>query len=496
MTGTTTTARSRDFQERAARVFGGGTLSIWTLPDDVPVTLSRGQGAHVWDVDGREFVDYLMGSGPMLLGHCHPGVMAAVQAQLARGSHFHLNNERAVEFAERVVAAVPCAEAIKFTSSGTEATFYALRLARAATGRQLVLKFEGALHGGHDYAVQSTAPRALSPYPRGVPDSDGIPAGASESVLIGEFNDLAGAQRLVARYGADLAAIIVEPLQRALRPEPGFLAGLRALAESCGALLIFDEIVTGFRLAWGGAQERYGVIPDLCTLGKAFAGGFPVGAVCGRRDVLDLTQASRRGQAAYAWFGGTFNGNPIGAAAGLAALDALAADGVYDRLHRIGNTLRAELNALGREVGLPVQAIGDGPVSQVFFGTGHCEATATPSPPTRRGACSSATSCCAGVSWSILARSCTSRWPIAMPTWTGSCRPPVARSRRCGSRASATTTRSGPRPGPTSTLRLCPLRATSKAVLMSASSKRRPMSGSMSRWASHCAAAWKRSRPP
>ena len=127
MTGTTTTARSRDFQERAARVFGGGTLSIWTLPDDVPITLSRGQGAHVWDVDGREFVDYLMGSGPMLLGHCHPGVMAAVQAQLARGSHFHLNNEPAVVFAERVVAAVPCAEAIKFTSSGTEATFYALR---------------------------------------------------------------------------------------------------------------------------------------------------------------------------------------------------------------------------------------------------------------------------------------------------------------------------------------------------------------------------------
>ena len=370
MTSTTTTARNRAFQERAAKVFGGGTLSIWKLPDDVPVTLSRGQGAHVWDVDGREFVDYLMGSGPMLLGHCHPGVMAAVQAQLARGSHFHLNNEPAVVFAERVVAAVPCAEAIKFTSSGTEATFYALRLARAATGRGLVLKFEGALHGGHDYAVQSTAPRALSPYPRGVPDSDGIPAGASESVLIGEFNDLGGAQRLVERYGAHLAAIIVEPLQRALRPEPGFLAGLRALAESCGALLIFDEIVTGFRLAWGGAQERYEVIPDLCTLGKAFAGGFPVAAICGRRDVLDLTHASRRGQAAYAWVGGTFNGNPIGAAAGLAALDALAADGVYDRLHQIGNTLRAELNALGREVGLPVQAIGDGPVSQVFFGTG------------------------------------------------------------------------------------------------------------------------------
>ncbi|MAG35128.1 MAG: aspartate aminotransferase family protein [Dehalococcoidia bacterium] len=370
MTSTTTASRSRAYQERAAKVFGGGTLSIWTLPDDVPVILTRGQGAQVWDVDGREFVDYHMGSGPMLLGHCHPGIVAAVQEQLARGSQFHMISEQAVEFAERVVDAVPCAEAIKFTSSGTEATFYALRLARVATGRRLVLKFEGALHGSHDYAVQSTAPPTLSPYPRGIPDSDGIPTGASESVLIAEFNDLAGARDIVERHGKDLAAIIVEPLQRALVPQPGFLAGLRTLADTCGALLVFDEIVTGFRLAWGGAQERYDVTPDLCTLGKAFAGGFPVAAICGRRDVLDLTHASRRGQAPYAWVGGTFNGNPIGATAGLAALEALAADGVYDRLHQLGNTLRAGLNALGEETGLPMQAIGDGPVSQVFFGTG------------------------------------------------------------------------------------------------------------------------------
>ena len=298
------------------------------------------------------------------------------------------------------------------------------------------------------------------------------------------------------RYGADLAAIIVEPLQRALRPEPGFLAGLRALAESCGALLIFDEIVTGFRLAWGGAQERYGVIPDLCTLGKAFAGGFPVGAVCGRRDVLDLTQASRRGQAAYAWFGGTFNGNPIGAAAGLAALDALAVDGVYDRLHRIGNTLRAELNALGREVGLPVQAIGDGPVSQVFFGTGplHSYRDTLATDQTRRMQFGNEL-----LRRGILVNPGEKLYLSLAHSDADLDRflslPPVAPSARCGSRASLYCS-PWPRPGPTSTLRLWPLRATSKAVLMSASSKRRPMSGSMSRWASHCAAAWKRSRPP
>ncbi len=364
-------SRSHAYQERAARLFGGGALSVWDLPDDVSVVLARGQGAHVWDVDGREYVDYHMGSGPMLLGHCHPEIIAAVQEQLTLGSQFHLMNAQIVDFAEQVVDAVPCAETIKFVSSGTDATFYALRLARTFTGRPLTLKFEGGLHGGHDYAAQSTMPATLSPYPRGVPDSAGIPAGATESVLIAEFNDLAGVRDLVGRYGDDLAAIIVEPMQRALVPQPGFLDGLAEIARDCGALLIFDEIVTGFRLAWGGAQERYGPTPDMCTLGKAFAGGFPVAAICGRQDILDVTRPARRGQAPYAWIGGTFNGNPVGAVAGAAALAALAADGVYERLHHIGQTLRDGLNALGREAGLPVQAIGDGPVAQAFFGEGH-----------------------------------------------------------------------------------------------------------------------------
>jgi glutamate-1-semialdehyde 2,1-aminomutase len=190
-----------------------------------------------------------------------------------------------------------------------------------------------------------------------------------ETVRIATFNDLESVRAVVEQDGDDLAAIIVEPMQRALTPEPGFLAGVKELAHRCGALLIFDEIVTGFRLAWGGAQERYGVIPDLCTLGKAFAGGFPVAAIAGRRELFEVTRPERRGKGTFAWLSGTFNGNPVGAAAGLACLEALSQPGVFPRLQAIGDRLRAELPALGRKSGLDVQAIGDGPVVQVFFGT-------------------------------------------------------------------------------------------------------------------------------
>jgi glutamate-1-semialdehyde 2,1-aminomutase len=262
-------------------VFGGGTLHSWAIPDDATVVIARGQGGRVWDADGNEYVDCHLGSGPLLLGHGHPGVTAAVHEQLGRGVSFHFFNPQVIDFAERVTAAVPCADVVRFVSTGSEATFYALRLARTFTGRPLVMKFEGGLHGGHDYAAQSTSPARAGSLPNPVPDSDGIPRGATDSVKLAAFNDLDSVRRVVEVYGDELAAIIVEPMQRALVPEPGFLEGLRRLARGCGALLIFDEIVTGFRLAWGGAQERYGVVPDLCTLGKAFAGGFPVAAIAG-----------------------------------------------------------------------------------------------------------------------------------------------------------------------------------------------------------------------
>ena len=359
---------TRDLVGRAREVFGGGTLHSWAIPEDATVVIARGQGGHVWDADGREYVDCHLGSGPLLLGHGHPGVTAAVKAQLDRGVSFHFFNPQVIDYAERVVAAVPCAEVVRFVSTGSEATFYAMRLARVFTGRGKILKLEGALHGGQDYAAQSTAPHHPPPFPTPVPDSDGIPAGATASVAIAAFNDLDSVRAAVEGCGDDLAAVIVEPMQRALVPEPGFLAGVRDLAHRQGALLIFDEIVTGFRLAWGGAQERYGVLPDLCTLGKAFAGGFPVAAIAGRREIFEVTRPERRGKAPFAWLSGTFNGNPVGAAAGLACLEALGAPGVYDRLQAIGDRLRREIPAQGARAGLDVQAIGDGPVVQVFFG--------------------------------------------------------------------------------------------------------------------------------
>ncbi|MCL4534554.1 MAG: aminotransferase class III-fold pyridoxal phosphate-dependent enzyme [Bacteroidetes bacterium] len=364
------TTKNSDWAARASQVFGGGALANYAIPPEATVVLERGQGSHVFDVDGRELIDCHLGSGPLLLGHCHPEVVAAVQRQAAIGSTFHLLHHGIIELAEQVVEAVPCADTIRFVSTGTEATFYALRLARAFTGRSKVMKFEGALHGGNDYASQSTAPSRLSPYPHGIPDSDGIPAEVGANVLISEFNNLERTAQIIEEHGAELAAVIVEPMQRALKPEPGFLAGLRELTRRAGTVLIFDEVVTGFRLAWGGAQEHYGVVPDLATLGKAFAGGYPVAAVCGRRDVMDVAGPGRRGKASYALISGTFNGNPIGAAAALAALQVLRQPGVYPRLHAIGDHFRDGMNGLGKELGMPVLAIGDGPVAQVLFGEG------------------------------------------------------------------------------------------------------------------------------
>ncbi len=351
--------------------FPGGSSGLWRLPDEYQIVVTHGRGSHVWDMTGREYIDCILGSGPVLIGHAHPAVVAAVQAQVAQGATYFLLNEPAIRLAEQVVAAVPCAEQIRFVSTGTEATFYAVRIARAYTGRNKVLKFEGALHGGNDYATLSTAPPRTSDYPHGIPDSSGIPAQVQEQVLISEFNNLDLTRELVHQHGDDLAAIIMEPLQRALNPEPGFLAAVRDLAHEVGALLIFDEIVTGFRLAWGGAQEYYGVEPDLAVLGKALGGGYPQAAVAGPAAIMEVVSSAIRGTPRYVWMGGTFSGNPLSAVAGLATLSVLQEEGSFARLHAIGDTVREGLEALGREFGEPLQAIGAGPLLQVFFGEGE-----------------------------------------------------------------------------------------------------------------------------
>ncbi|MGH7268096.1 MAG: aspartate aminotransferase family protein, partial [Candidatus Rokuibacteriota bacterium] len=278
---------SRELLATAARYLPGACLGQTALPPELAFVVDHGEGARLVDVRGRVYLDYVLGSGPLLLGHAPPAVVTAVQAQAAKGSTFHWLSEPAIRLAEEVCRAVPCAEQVRFVSTGTEATMFAGRMARAFTRREKILKFEGGWHGLHDYAmVGNWRIPSERPYPSPPPDVGGIPRGALESVLVAPFNDLETTAAVAARHADDLAAIIVEPLQRAIRPRPGFLAGLRELAHRHGALLIFDEVVTGFRLAYGGAQERYGVVPDLAVYGKALTAGFALAAIAGRADVM------------------------------------------------------------------------------------------------------------------------------------------------------------------------------------------------------------------
>ena len=352
---------------QANEVLAGGGLGLFVLPADVNLVIDSGQGSHVTDTAGRDFIDYHLGSGPALLGHAHPAVTEAVAAQLARGTTYYFLNEPVIRLAGRLVEAIPCADQIHFTGSGTEATFFALRVARAYTGRTRVLKFEGGWHGMHDYALWGTVPSQPSPYPDSSPDSAGLPDAIGETVLVAPFNETERAVELIEANAADLAAVIVEPLQRVLVPEPGFLAAVREVTQRHGIVLIFDEVVTGFRIAWGGAQEQYGVVPDLATYGKAMSGGFPMAAIAGRAEVMAPLDARRTSRDKLAWASGTLNGNPVSATAGNVALDILAQPGIYDHLHHIGGRLRREIKAIGQGHGFPVQTPGEDAVFGVRF---------------------------------------------------------------------------------------------------------------------------------
>jgi glutamate-1-semialdehyde 2,1-aminomutase len=353
--------------KRAHHILPGCSLGSYYLPESHKFVVKRGQGSRVYDVEGREYLDYVLGSGPMVVGHAHPEVVRAVQGQIAGGSTFYAVNDLAIELGETIVAAAPCAEAIKFCSSGSEATFFALRLARAATGRDTILKFEGGYHGHHDYAMMSVTPSRLEPFPTPVPDSAGIPADVERHVLVAPFNDLEATVKLMEQHRHALAAVLVEPLSRMLAPKPGFLEGLRAVTRAMGVILIFDEVVTGFRLAWGGAQERYGVTPDLAAYGKIIGGGLPLGAVAGKRDIMEMSNPRKKGAPDYTYVSGTLSGNPVSCAAGLATLAILKRPGAYDRLRAAGDRLRGGLRDVAARLGLPAQVLGDGPLANIYF---------------------------------------------------------------------------------------------------------------------------------
>jgi glutamate-1-semialdehyde 2,1-aminomutase len=360
--------RSRELLATAGAVLPGACLGQNMLPPELSFVVDHGEGARLVDLRGRRYLDYVLGSGPLLLGHAHPAIVRAVQEQVARGSTFFWLSEPSVRLAEMVVQAVPCAEQVRFVSTGTEATMFACRMARTFTHREKILKFEGGWHGLHDYAmVGNWRVPSEAPYPHPGPDIGGVPRGALESVLVAPFNDLDATARIATERGFDLAAIIVEPLQRAIRPRPGFLAGLGELARRLGALLIFDEVVTGFRLAYGGAQEHYGIVPDLAVYGKALTCGFSLAAIAGRADVMATADPARKGSLDYAALSGTLSGNALACAAGVAALGELGRPGVYPRLHALGERLRSGIARRAGRLGVPVQVLGDGPIAQVFF---------------------------------------------------------------------------------------------------------------------------------
>ena len=351
----------------AGKYLAGGGTGLFVIPPELNLVVDRGKGSRVWDVAGREYIDYHLSSGPVLLGHAHPAITEAVNARLPKGTTYYFLNEPEITLAKRLVEAIPCGEVVHYTGSGTEATFYALRIARAFTKRNKVMKFEGAWHGMHDYGLWGTVPTTPSDYPRAKPDSVGVPPQAGETVLVTPFNETARAVAMIERHAHELAAVIVEPLQRVLLPEPGFLQAVREVTRKHGIVLIFDEIVTGFRIAWGGAQERYGVVPDLACYGKAISGGFPMAAIVGDASIMSVLDARSRPKAEVVWATNTLNGNPICAAAGIAALGVLSQPGVYDGLHRIGAKLRAGLVAAGERHGFAVQAPGEDAVFGVRF---------------------------------------------------------------------------------------------------------------------------------
>lgn len=362
----TQVSRREDLVQRAHATLGG-SLGALFLPDDLSVVVDHAWGAYLYDVDGRRYIDYLLGSGPMLLGHAPPEIVEAVQQQVAKGLSYFAMSEKIIEFAERIIEIVPCAEQVRFVSSGTEATFHALRIARAYTDKPKVLKFEGGFHGVHDYAMMSAHAQKQTDYPTPIPDSKGIPRSVESNVVISCWNDVELTEEIVRAHRDELAAIICEPLQRALVPAPGFLKELRRITEENGVLLIFDEVVTGFRLALGGAQEKYGVVPDLAALGKAMSAGYPMAAVAGHKEILNVTIPSRYAAGESVRMGGTMSGNPVGAVAGMTSLDILSREGVYERLYDTADRLKNALRALAAERDLQVQVIGEGPVFQMLY---------------------------------------------------------------------------------------------------------------------------------
>ncbi|MCH7740021.1 MAG: glutamate-1-semialdehyde 2,1-aminomutase [Chloroflexi bacterium] len=362
------TTHSQELFRRAKELIPGGVNSparSWGSVGGNPLFITRGAGSRIWDADDNEFIDYVCSWGPMILGHAHPDVVSAVSAAAEKGTSYGAPTEGEVRLAELVVDSVPSIEIVRFVNSGTEATMSALRLARAFTGRSKILKFDGGYHG-HGDALLVKAGSGLAT--AGVPTSAGIHAGLAADTIVLPYNDTEALEKAFAAHPGEIAAVIVEPIagnMGVVPPQPGYLGAMREITERDGALLIFDEVISGFRVGLDGAQGMFKITPDLTCLGKIVGGGLPVGAYGGREGVMAMVAPL-----GPMYQAGTLSGNPLAMAAGIATLEQLREPGIYDRLERLGALLEAGLTEVFADTEVPMTINRVGSLLTVFFSPG------------------------------------------------------------------------------------------------------------------------------
>jgi glutamate-1-semialdehyde 2,1-aminomutase len=357
--------RSHEVFQRSLRYLAGGVDSpvrAFRAVGGEPVVIARGEGPYVYDVDGNRYIDYVCSWGPLILGHAHPAVVEAVRRAAERGTSYGAPTEAEADLAQLIIEAVPSIELLRFVNSGTEATMSALRLARAFTGRDKIVKFEGCYHGHADgLLVQAGSGVATL----GLPDSPGVPASYAQETLVARFNDVPSVEAFFDRQGDAIAAVIVEPVagnMGVVPPQPGFLEALREITRRAGALLVFDEVITGFRVAYGGAQSLYGITPDLTCLGKIIGGGLPVGAYGGRREVMQMLAPN-----GPVYQAGTLSGNPLAMAAGVATLRELQPPGFYERLDALSAKLVESVARAAKSAGVSLWLNRVGSMRTPFF---------------------------------------------------------------------------------------------------------------------------------
>ncbi len=351
--------KSENLFNESRNFLPGGVSSPVRAFQPYPFFAKKGRGSRLWDVDGKEYIDYCLGYGPLILGHSPEKIINAVYSQMQKGTTYGVPTKKEIDLARMVVDKVPCADMVRFVNSGTEATMSAIRLARAFTGKNKIVKFEGSYHGAHDYVLVKSGSGAAC-----LPDSPGVPEDTTKNTLSAPFNTEEYVSELIASEGSDIAAIIMEPVMAnigCIEPHKGYLKFLREITAENDILLIFDEVITGFRLSEGGAQEYYGIIPDLVTMGKIIGGGFPMGAFAGSREIMEFISPC-----GSVYQAGTFNGNPISITAGLNTLKEL--DGsFYRELNDKGNYLRDGIQAMLDDNNLDFNLVGLGSMFQIYF---------------------------------------------------------------------------------------------------------------------------------